>query len=265
MSGNFALVILSCDKYSDTWKPFFQCLSLFWTSKIGQTYLVTNELTDNELDDVVTIKTGIELSWSSKVRKAIDSIEEEFILVMLDDYFLIEKINNIVIQGLLKLSEINHIDYLSLIPTRRKIKMLNGISIISEKNLYGKTLQPAIWRKDYLKKCLYNDDFSAWEFENRQKIRSKTKIVGLDCCTNKAEIKFVNGVLQGKWYPSSLRIMSKLNIRIDLSRRNQLPIMSVIKYRLRVVLAKLIPVFIIRKSRKLLEKMGFKFITTGEK
>jgi hypothetical protein len=262
MQMNYAILVLSCDKYCDTWFPFFSSMTFFWGDNKSKTYLVTNHLEyKGNINNLSTIKTGDEISWSAKIRIALESIKEEYILVLLDDYFLIDRVNVGVIDDLYSSVKHFNVDYLSLVPSQKKSSFKNNISIISSKNLYGKTLQPAIWKKEYFRLCLFEDDFSAWEFENRQKYDSKQLVCGIDCCTNTRILSFVNGVLQGKWYPDSIKKLSNKGIRFDLHTRKLLPFNLVIKYKFRVFLAKIVPVIIAKKAKRILEKIGIKFVT----
>jgi|GEM_PF-1194958 len=267
MINNFALIVLSCDKYSDTWDPFFKSFFSNWKDFSSKIYLVTNEKEIMNRKQIKVIKTGPEYSWSSKVRKAIKEIDEQYVLVMLDDYFLTEEVNNDYFYSIIDLIMKNNIDYISLVPSKTIKNDLTFLNIkrISNKNLYGKTLQPSIWRKDYLLKCLFEDDFSPWEFENRQKMKSDFVINGNDYCVIDNFFQFCNGVLQGDWYPKCIRELKKNSIYVDEKHRDQLNLRKIFKYKFRVLLSKIVPTPIIRKSRKILEKIGFKFITKGEK
>lgn len=50
-----------------------------------------NETLPLKVNNVKEIHTGKDLNWSDKVRKALNQIEEEYILFMLED-FLLEKV-----------------------------------------------------------------------------------------------------------------------------------------------------------------------------
>lgn len=264
MNLEYAIIVVSCDKYKDTWEPFFKCLSMFWPNNTNSIYLITNDVQEIHIDNIIVINTGPETSWSSKVRKAIPFIKEDYFLLLLDDYFLVDMVDNHKIDSLFTFARDNNGDYISLVPSKYlEITTDHFASKISSRNLYGKTLQPAIWKKEYLNKCLYGDEFSAWEFENRQKIHFPTKIEGRDYCVLKKVLRFKNGVLQGKWYPSSIRSLKKIGIEINLDNRDILPIRAVIKYRFRVHIANIVPISIIRRTRKLMERLGFTFVTKG--
>ena len=43
MLQNTALLVSSCDKYSDCWDPFFKLLSIYWKDLEYPVYLITEE------------------------------------------------------------------------------------------------------------------------------------------------------------------------------------------------------------------------------
>lgn len=261
MNNDFAVLVLSCDKYNDTWEPFFTSFRRFTKFSSNKIYLVSNNMEYDGYGDIKTIKTGIEISWSSKIRKTIEEIKESYVLVLLDDYFIVEEVNMLEIFKLFDFVVNNNIDYLSLVPMRKKRALNKDVGLITNKNLYGKTLQPAFWNLRYFKKCLYDDDFSAWEFENRQKFESQDRIKGKDCCTYTKKIKFVNGVLQGRWYPSAVKKMKEIDIIFSTENRGMLCLRKVLIYKLKIIVAKITPVYMIRKSKRIFERLGIKFVT----
>lgn len=261
MLNNIALVIVSCDKYMDTWEPFFKCLDRFWMSLNINKYLITNIENDIKFD-VNVINTGPEVSWSSKVRVAMNYIKEDYILLFLDDYFIDTPVNQKDIDSLLSLVDSLNIDYLSFEQAKSKRSIGSKmIAEISTSNVYGKVLQPAVWRKSYFQKCLYDDNFSAWEFESRQKYRSKIRVNGNDYCVKKRFISWQNGVLQGKWYPIAIDKLSKLGITVETKNRDVLSKSSLLKYRLKFHLAKHLPFFLAYPTRRVLEIFGIKFVS----
>ncbi len=257
--STIALMVVSCDKYQDTWKPFFAALDKFWPNCEMKKYLVTNEI-KNVPYDIEVISTGPEKSWSAKVRTALANIQEECIFLLLDDYFLDGQVDNKVLQELLCKMDQERIDYVSFEVAPTDFRDGN-IGRVSNKNVYGKVLQPAFWKKEYLMKCLFDDHFSAWEFESRQKNKSALKIKGNDYCTTKRMLFWQNGVLQGKWYPDAVLRMNAVGITIDTTQRGMLAKHKVINLKIKRFLIKLLPRRFALPARRLLQKFGMKFIT----
>lgn len=256
-----AVVIITFDGYRDVWNTFFECYNKFWAERNVPTYLVTNETTPI-FNGVQVITTGTEISWSRRVRTALSQIKEEKLLVLLEDYFFCEEINNNDIDKLFFKFDKDHLDYLRLIPIPYEYKHKEkGLYPLDERFIYGVNLQASIWRKEYLKKLLYDDDFSAWEFEARQKNDSKLKINGKCATLNYVGLNYLNGVIQGKWYPKTVSKLKKSGIVIDTSKRDMIHRRKLIPMYIQNWLLHHIPKNIINSAKPLLSKMGVKFVT----
>ena len=261
MKHNIGVVVVSCDSYSDAWKPFETCFKKFWSDCEYNCYLVNNEKKTG-IDGFSIINTGPEISWSRKVREALGKIEEDYILFLLEDYFLTQHIENKMILEDAEFLQSHNAGYLSYFPVKgMESSEKKGIAVITEDNIYGKVLQPSLWKKDYLMQCLYDDDFSAWEFENRQKISNSKRVLGIDYCTSYFPIKWVNGILQGKWFGPSINYLKKIDIDIDTSTREILPWFATKKYQIKSKLFGKLSVDKIKKYREIAEKMGVTFVT----
>lgn len=260
MNNKFAVVIISCDAYKDAWNTFLLCFEKFWPNFSGRKYFITN--TENIKDsDFIVIKTGEEKSWSAKVRTALKSIDEQFLIVLLEDYFLCKKVFDADIFKAENFVLDKNADYLCLMPYKYMIRYDSNYSLISSKNLYGKILQPSIWKKTYLESCLFDDDFSAWEFERRQKKSSVLRIAGKDYCTKKKVLGFKNGILQGKWYGPSVKHIKKIGINVDTKYRAFLPRFEIFKRRIKLFAQAVFPSCFLKIMKRILSKIGFKFVT----
>ena len=81
---NMAILVCSCDKYEDVWNPMFEMFYKFWPDCPYDVYLLSNNKTYNH-DRVKTITTGDDVSWSKAFRKAINEINEEYVLIIMED------------------------------------------------------------------------------------------------------------------------------------------------------------------------------------
>lgn len=262
MQNDFVILVLSCDKYSDTWDVFSSCMKKFWPSCKFDVFLVNNT---KEYKGITTINTGVEKSWSNKVRLALNEINSKYVMIMLDDYFIYKNLDDDYFSSLLNYIESNNIDYYSFEYNRDSKKIDKYSRQINDNAIYGKVLQAGIWKKNYLIKCLYDDDFSAWEFENYQKKDNVRRIKGNDCCTNEKKLFYLNGIIQGKWYPNTLKKLSRQGVEIDKFIRNsnriKMNFINVVGYRLKKIALRIIPVKLYSIIKKVLKKMGVKFVT----
>jgi hypothetical protein len=263
MNNSMAIVILSFDGYSDLWDPCLSLLKRFWPDNKYPIYLVTNNA-HPDFEGVRVINVGDEISWSNRARKAISQVQEDYILLLLEDYFLGGKVNSVQVSRLLEHTIINDIDYLRVVPipkTRYKDGGANGLHVMSEDTLYGINLQAAIWKKSFFLKTLSVEDYSAWEYEKRQKIDSPYRTKGKCYVMDYWALNILNGVIQGQWYGATLKYFGKIGINIELGDRAIMSQKKVITLNFKRLLNRIVPVVAQKKLKPLLEKMGFKFVT----
>lgn len=256
-----AVVIISFDGYKDVWETFFKCYSRFWKNNYYRTYLITN-YEKPDFRGVKCITTGTEKSWSHRVRSALEQIEEEYLLILLEDYFLCEEITSRRVTELFEECKKGDYDYLRIVPIpyehRKKKK---GIYQLDDAFLYGVNLQAAIWKKIYLKELLYKDDFSAWEFEARQKKQSDLKIFGKCMTLNYVGISYLNGIIQGKWNPRTIKRLSRFGITVKTGTRQALSVYDLLIMEGKNWLLHSIPPRVIEEVKPILTRLGMKFVT----
>lgn len=257
---NVAIIIVSCDAYQDTWPYFFSCFDMFWRDCSINKYLITNELTPTYPRTLI-ISTGLEKSWSAKMKYALNKIPEDNILLMLDDYFLWKKVNNSDIEH--KISEFISFgyDYLRLMPIPKVSQGPRGIYELNGKNLYEINLQAALWKKSYLMQVLREDGLSAWQVEAKQKVSSPDRIFGKCMGVNYPILDYLNGVIQGKWYPETINKLKKLGIEIDTSNRGLMSSKDIMQRNFKNFVMHNVSIKTAMKIKKVLKAFGVKFVT----
>ena len=258
---DMAIAVISFDKYSDIWDIFAKCINTFWSDRTYNTYLVTNEACPT-YQGIHVLATGREFSWSHRVRTALDAIQEDYILLLLEDYLISEKVDNLQMEEALRHMKEMDLDYLRIVPIPKiKGSKRKKIVAITSKMVYGVNLQAAIWKKEYLLKTLSDKHFSAWEFEARQKFGEATRVEGKCYASNDFVIKYLNGIIQGKWYKKTLDNFSSMGIKISLGERAVMSNKDMLRENVRNFFLHHIPPRIICTLKPIAQKMGFKFVT----
>ena len=257
-----AIVIVSFDKYSDIWDTFALCINRFWRDRIFNTYLVTNELTPC-YNGISIITTGKETSWSERVNRALESIHEKYIILLLEDYLIDTRVDNELIESTIEHMDMCNIDYFRIVPIPfLKGRPDKGHAIpIAGQTLYGANLQAAIWKKSYLKEIVSKGAFSAWEFEARQKMDSPLYVEGKCVASDIYILHYQNGIIQGKWYSKTVEIMKSKGIDIPLGNRQIMTDKDMKRENARNFLLHHLPPWLINKLKPIAKKMGFKFVT----
>lgn len=216
---SMAILVVSCDKYKDLWEPFWKLFKKFWENckyplYIGSNYVICDE------PGVKTLNIGDDKSWAENVTRMLNMMPEEYVLLLLEDFFLEKYVKNDQIEKLLSYAVCHNVDCLRLAPTPPAGKTVNKALKLGRITLgspYCVSTQPAIWKKSTLLKLL-EPGYSAWDFEikNSRNVRDcDYNFIGSNCFY----VKRHNGVERGKYYASTLKLLKKNGIFVDVSQR----------------------------------------------
>lgn len=263
--NNVALVVTTCDSYCDVMKHFFPILKLFWNDYNLQSYVITETNNINYDNKSKTILGGREITWSERLRNALLQIKEDYIFFFMDDYFFGKKIDNPYITKIIDFMNEKDILYFDMRNHNKTTKKISSkIGLISKKNDYPISLQAAIWKKKYLLSFLEGKCCNAWEIENmliKYCDDLDCKYIANCVCDLSNPLNIQNGVIKGKWLPSVIRFYKKIGYEIDYSKRGLLPFKSILRQNVFTFFARMMPKKMKRFLKKILKKIGFKFVT----
>ncbi len=256
------IVVDSFDGYSDLWACFFDIFKKHWKDCPYEIKLVSNHKKYNSID---TITVGDEICWSDRTLKAIKQVKNDYVLLLLEDYFFGQKVENKDIKNAIDFMKKNQAKYLRLtnIPKSRFNEKDNFFQLYCDEE-YGVNLQASIWDKRFLIESLEKYPGNAWEFEiGFLKSAVTAKHVFLDGCYGMAKdpLNIHNGVLKGKWFPKEIKYFSKLGFDIPWEKRGKLSLMQSIKYYISIGLKNKLSYNARKKIKKVLKKIGVKFVS----
>ena len=165
-----AIVVVSCDKYSDLWDDVFNLLDIHWSGRPYKTYLATDSKPYKRAD-IEVLYFGNIRQWMVCTRKAIEMINAEYILFLMEDYFVIKDIDTHVIEEDLKFMDEHQADFINLHQKPYFLREENSefvtkdIRTIPRNTRYGLDTAGAIWRRNFFLKQLNREDGDAWRFE----------------------------------------------------------------------------------------------------
>lgn len=170
LSEKMAIVVVSCDKYSDLWDDMFNLLDIHWPDRPYKTYLTTDSK-PYEREGVEVLHFGDIRQWMVCTRTALEMINTEYVLFLLEDYFIIKDIDTKQIEEDLEFMEQYHADFLNmcqrpyyLVENDSKF-VTKDIRIIPNNTRYGIDTAGAIWRRQFFLDQLRRKDDDAWGFE----------------------------------------------------------------------------------------------------
>jgi len=213
------VLVVSCDRYADVWKPFFALFWRHWSDCPYPVYLGANRQTFTH-PAVKTVLTNGDTSWADSTRKMVEQIDSPYILMVLEDFFLRCSVDTERIDRLVSALDALEGGYLRLKPfpkPDRPVALYPEIGEIEREAPYRAALQAAIWKKDTLLRLLFDGE-TAWDFENLSSWRSNGLDVGFYCTWTQALV-YYPAITYGEWTPRGVRICQEEQLPCDLSRR----------------------------------------------
>lgn len=263
---NFAMVVVSCDAYTELGKTFFDLQNKYMGWFDAPRYFI-NESKPVDFPGVRTIHVGTDVDWSGKMLRALEQIPEKYILFMLEDYFIGREVSREhICQAVqtMKEHDLRYYRITSIPPSRKSSKLGAHLADIPSDLRYGVNLQAAIFRKSYLAEICGGPDRSAWETETDllKFVTDKYEYDLPGCVLDKRNIIDVhNGVIKGKWVPGTVKYFQKRGYVIDLGDRAMLSGWAMAKMDFMRIVSHMLPPAAAKKLKHFLKKLGMKFVS----
>ena len=237
---NCAFLLSTCDAYEDTWEPFFQLLGKYWPALPMRVYINTETkryTPSGRLPfEVTACNTSAGIPWGQRLMDVLDRITEEYVFLVLDDFFVRSPVREELFENLIVRMEADPgIASIQLRAARLEQEGKgageDGL-VLSEIGSDGwKThFVPTIWRKSVLREWLRKQE-SIWGFElygsQRARIwKYREKVLAADAPVI-FDYLWVNGcsvIVNGKWLqdPEVDAFFRDNGIGIDLSLRGRI-------------------------------------------
>jgi hypothetical protein len=215
-----AVVISSCDAYSDLWPYFFHFFFRHWPHAPQPVYLIANHL---RYDDprVSTIQVGPDLQWGTNTRTAISQIKEDLVLLLLDDFLLDAPFPEETFTETLRQFQNAQGRLLELRLHGRQGELIKETWFRrSDPQNLCSGINSNLWQKDLLLE-IASPGLNIWQCESRvrQLLRDgEQQFFFLDEDAPK-QISFVEGVRGRFWKPEGVAFLKSHGLRPDLRRR----------------------------------------------
>ena len=214
-----AILICSCDYYSDCWNPILYSFQKYWP-ECGYDKLIVSNHKDANYPDAKVIKVGDHKGWASDTLKAIEATDYDYYIYFQEDYWLNQRVNDAAIQHHVQHCVENGIDYLKIqrdYPNRDNLQIGSSCYCFNPIDIkYSINTAAAIWKRDLFKKVLI-PGFTGWDFEykivgyiKRNHISIKSEVIH-SSLINTQGVSFIpaNGVQRGKWTPAGVAFLKE--------------------------------------------------------
>lgn len=221
--SKLSILVLSCDRNRELLESFFKYFDYYWEDCPYQIYVSMEKCSEINRSDVNILNYYKNDNWGERIIESLKRIDTENVLIILDDFFIEEKVNSKSIEELnqFMLSNSNITNFV-LSDTRQENSRSNLVlDNYIERRRFGKykaVFQMSIWNKDQLISLLHPKE-NAWEFEifgNMRSFLTKNKFYSLIDNNNKP-ISYNDGflVVQGILnLQEKNRLETKTGIRI---------------------------------------------------
>lgn len=243
MNNKCAVIVCSCDAYEDIWDPFFLLMDKYWKDIPYKVYLNTETINYNKKFENFSVESLTlpseykkeKTTWSQRMLSVLERIEEEYVFILIEDFFLRERVQTELFEELLnQMDNEPSMTQIQFFGTRLNCDNLrqNVISdkIEIEEIVSGKAkvvFVPTLWRKETLVKWMRPHE-SIWAFEScgskrayRWKYPEKVYRISSPAIFNYLWEKECYCVVNGKWmiHPLLTNLFKENGIEIDFDKR----------------------------------------------
>jgi len=265
VTNRVAILVVSCDNYSDLWAPFFECFKLFWPDCPFNVYLLSNEKACDRAG-VKNVLTGEDLSWSDSLIKGVSQLKEDYVFMFLDDLFLVKPVDTKKVIEVFDWAVQDNVNYIGMYPmaNSKPDRAYNRlVGLVSKKAVYRASTVMAVWKKEVLLDLLRPGE-SAWAFEINGTVRSDK--YDHFYVTWQSYFSIVNTVIKGKWRRCAVKKMKKLGIKTGLNSRQVMTLGETAVLRLKLLRSRLLSLLPVKHRRKIRSfLLGKKDVYLGEK
>ncbi len=233
------ILVSSCDKYASLWDPFFASLFKQWPTLLTVNRHIPIMLIANNKHypdpRVQMINISQETSWSDNMLLALEKINSKYVLLMLDDYWVINPVQEMQLDEILQIMQKEDIAMTQL--TYNNPEFHYGVrhpklkyAIYTNKYAqYKASLQVAIWDKHALQFLLRSGE-NPWEFEINGTKRSHGYPARFLNIEKNYPIEYLNATRQGHIEQAALDYVHQHHLPF---KQGDLPVLD--KYHLKLL------------------------------
>ncbi len=231
----YTVLVNSCDAYEDCWQPFFSLLKRYWPD-LDAPVVLNTETKSFSIEGLTIRSEGVgsadgktAMPWAARLARVLGTLDTEFVLMTLDDFFIRQPVNTAVISeitGTMRQENIGHV----MLSAPHSPFFRTGHSILVDKGQrspYRVSLQVGLWRPGCLMRYLRMHE-NPWQTEiygTKRSWRAKERFCALDPRYVASEglpmtYDDTGGLARGRWYREKVEDLFRENsIVVDFDKR----------------------------------------------
>lgn len=236
IKNDLTIVVCSCDKYDDLWFPYFEIFKNQWKDCKYPLILNTESKTykheglEIKCLNLYSSEEAARIPWSNRMIETLKNIDTEYVLVTLDDHFLLSPVDSAKFEEAFDIikthKRVSALSFIEFVPPDKKTKWLGDFGRWRMNDYFRINLDTAIWRKKALLRNLKKGE-NAWEFELNATERAlwdfteyyRYKIGADPILDISFHLRRGYGLIRGKWCWRNPELFAKFNIPMDFTVR----------------------------------------------
>lgn len=186
MNSKCKVLVFSCDKYEDTWYPFFTLMDKYWADCPYEFILNTESKKCKEKLKNIQVTTfglyqaGEKVPYGKRTLDHLNKMNCKYVIIMMDDFFVRSKVNTGELEKIMGWMDqdesiasfclVHHDDPHSCKYWRHEVRYEN-YSLRPRYCKHNYDFQASVWRRDALIKS-WKEYFNPWEWEGPANYRS---------------------------------------------------------------------------------------------
>lgn len=213
------IAVLSCDKNDETFEPFHHCMEKYWPNHPEVVYFTETAL--NPYYRTITIPHDLQ-HWTGAVRKFLELLDDEIMLIMVDDCFIRQPVDVKRIEYAAEhlVGNTACFNFEKSFDENDEVTALEGFMKRPHGSKYEVSIMCGLWNKAKLMKVL-EPESDPWEVEFAQ------NNCGFDYYINSGDYIIDWGyrtyiptnIFRGKWCRNVISFFEKEGIAVDYSKK----------------------------------------------
>lgn len=211
------IIVMSCDKNTDTFEPFHHCIEKYWPEHPEVIY--STETVVNPYYKTICKDYSIN-EWTKRIRETVELFDDTHFLLMCDDIFIRERVNNDSINDLCKIIKDN-IAVVSLNISCGTNETAFNADLVIRNGKWQLSLSDSIWSKEAILD-LFDYDTDPWTFEINNRIKDYICLAAKNnYFINRGSSGYAKwfALHRGKWCWECKEFFDKEGIVVDYSKR----------------------------------------------
>lgn len=266
---DLAIVIPSCDEYVDVVDECLRYFHLNWSDCPFRILLITQSNLYDKDPTISSYTTFENAKWADRMKKALEETNCRYILNMMEDAFISDRVSNQYTLNIIKYMQKNNINYYSA--SHFKLRYTKDAIVadfpdavrIKRKAAYGINCLAEIWDRNELLRLINNGIKTGWDIERYFLAKSKVNDSGYYTGYLKDRnnwLNIVHSIYGGKW-TYDIKILEDKGFPVNIGDR---PMMSLKEYRRGKIhhwCNQHLPPFVRAFIKKVMSRTGYKFRT----